>query len=190
MIRLDNFLEEARAGGNLLAPVRKVYRMDDNSPGSNMRKSAGLGTCNCCDYFTFDNTEAIILIEETQIVDQIKNLNIKYRYLKIGERNRYIKEIIKRENKLKVYGSLLVLCYLARNLTKNEEALALSRKVDFWLVTSGSETDDNWKILDNFKDELLQDLRGALTGAVVNNVKILPACLFAKKLPPLPSVNI
>ena len=190
MIQLKNFLEEARAGGELLDPVCRVYRMDDNSPGSNMRKSAGLGTCNCCDYFTFENTETITLIEETQIVDQIINLKNEYEYLKNEDQKIHILKAIKWENKLKVYGSLLVLCRLAPKLVDHDEAVALSRKVDFWLVTSGSENDDNLGIFDNIRDELLQDLRSTLTSTVVNDVKIVPAGRFAEKLPPLPSVNI
>lgn len=190
MMQLDNFLEIARAGREALEPARVVYRMDDTSPFFNMRKSAGLGTCNCCDYFTFGNAGTIILIEETELARQIADLKNRYLGLNSEERNKQIRQIIKQENRLKVYGSLLVLCRLARKLTDAQEIDALSKIVDFWLVISGIETDDYLEILDNLRDELLLDLRGVLTNAVVRDVKILSASQAGQRLPSHPSENI
>ena len=189
MSQLDDFLEKAHAGGSLLQPVCLVYRMDGNSPDPDMRDSAGLGTLNCCDYFTFVGADTIILIEETQLDNQLNDLNSKYGYLNTRERNRHIGEIIRWENKLKVYGSLLVLCRLARSLTDAKEVGALSRKIDFWLVNSGSGSNDDLRVLDNLRDQLFQDLRSALrTG--VNDVRILPTDKVVQKLPSHPSLNI
>ena len=55
MTRLAEFLEKVCAGGDPVRPELHAYRMDGTSSGANMRASAGLGTCNCCDYFTLSS---------------------------------------------------------------------------------------------------------------------------------------
>ena len=104
----------------------------------------------------------------------------------MAEQNRYINQIVRQKNELKIYGFLLVLSHLTRKLADSMEADVISGKVDFWLVTSESGNGDNLKAFDNLKDQLLLDLRSTLKNAVVNNVRILPADLFSKRLPSRP----
>ena len=54
--------------------------MDDGPNKPDMRKYAGLGSCNCCDYFV-TNTDSIILIEETELLESIKTWKKKVDYL-------------------------------------------------------------------------------------------------------------
>ena len=45
---LSQFAESIESAGGF-----KAYRMDDSTEEeSDMRRAAGLGTCNCCDYVT------------------------------------------------------------------------------------------------------------------------------------------
>ena len=145
-----------------------------------MRKDAGLGTCNCCDYFTIGDS-VTVLIEETRLIAQIRNLNNKYHYLSDPSRRKFIREQIRNENRLKVYGSMLVLC---RSTAAHEDAKTLlgERKYDFWLVASGMDETEDTLFFDNMRDELFGDLRGVLTDNIVNDVKIIPSAELATKL--------
>ena len=123
-VDLGSFLQRVEVGGSPLDPTCLAYRMDDNEPQSNMRTTAGLGTCNCCDYFTFRDA-TLVLIEETRLPWQIKDLrnefarDIRKDVEELEERERHsvsqrVLRHLRQENKLKVYGSLLVLCRLAK----------------------------------------------------------------------------
>ena len=188
MIRLESFMETVEARGVEVQPNCRAYRMDGASP--DMRREVGLGTCNCCDYVTFDRAGRVVLIEETQLLRQIDNLTQEH-----GDGSRSPEEVTKRvlrgvkhENRLKVYGSLLVLCRLARRLTDEAEAEALAGQADFWLVVRDTLNGDAVRALDHIKGALLDDLRSVLTGAVVGDVEIVPASELGKKLPPQPSL--
>ena len=186
MARLEEFLDEVQAAGKPVAPSLFAYRMDGTSPDSNMRARAGLGTCNCCDYFTFNNG-AVVLIEETRLGAQIQDILETLAHLEDRKRNRHLLRSLRQENRLKVYGSLLVLCRLARQLVNKAEAVAVSRTADFWLAFSGDMDQDDARGFDHIRDELVGDLRSVLTPAVVKDVRIVPASELGKRLPARPS---
>lgn len=197
-VDLGSFLQRVEVGGSPLDPTCLAYRMDDNEPQSNMRTTAGLGTCNCCDYFTFRDA-TLVLIEETRLPWQIKDLRNEFAQEihkdveELGERERHsvgrrVLRHLRQENKLKVYGSLLVLCRLATVVDDSAEANALSRPTSFWLVYSDSASADDLIFFDSLRGQLYHDLRSALTGAVVSEVEILPAQSLATRLPPTPMV--
>ena len=190
MSRLESFMEAVRANGVVVQPDCRAYRMDGTSP--DMRKEAGLGTCNCCDYITFDGTGRAILIEETQLVRQVKRLERAYRDLSLppNEVREHVLRSVKDENRLKVYGSLLVLCRLSRRLTDSAEVQALVGRTDFWLVVSDTLDGDGARVLDNVRGELFRDLRSVLTGAVVGDVQIVMASELGRRLPPHPSLPV
>ena len=149
-----------------------------------------MGTCNCCDYVTFDRAGRLVLIEETQLLRQIDNLTKEH-----DDGSRSPEEVkirvlrgVKHENRLKVYGSLLVLCRLARRLTDEAEAQAVTGQTDFWLVVSDTLNGDTVRALDYIKGALLDDLRSVLTDAVVGHVQIVPASELGRRLPPQPSL--
>lgn len=144
-VDLATFLQQVEVGGSPLDPTCRAYRMDDTEPQSNMRGTAGLGTCNCCDYFTFRDA-TLVLIEETRLPWQIKDLRNEFAQdihkdadeLEERERDSVSRRVLthlRQENKLKVYGSLLVLCRLARAVDGRVEAKALPD-----LQASGSST--------------------------------------------------
>ncbi len=113
MTAFDQFLEPIKVAGESLGDIHQAYRMDGNSPKPDMRRDAGLGTCNCCDYFMFAEDHIVVLIEETRLLEQVENLKIQYDYLEDNDKEKFVKKYIRQENKLKVYGSMLVLCRLA-----------------------------------------------------------------------------
>ena len=187
MARLKEFLNEVlQADGEPVYSSLSAYHMDGTSPGDNVRKRAGLGACNCCDYFTFSNG-VVALIEETRLGWQIRDIRKKLAYLEEGKRNERLLEILRHENLLKVYGSLLVLCRLARKLTDKAEASAMSRTAEFWLAFSGDMDQDDVRAVDQIRDDLIPRLRSLLTPAVVKDVRIVPANELDKRLPSRPS---
>ena len=197
-VDLATFLQQVEVGGSPLDPTCRAYRMDDTEPRSDMRTSAGLGTCNCCDYFTFSGA-TLVLIEETRLPWQIKDLRNEFAQdihkdvAELEERERHsvgrrVLRHLRQENKLKVYGSLLVLCHLAKVVDGSVATKALSRPTSFWLVYGDSASADDLIFFDSLRGQLYHDLRSALTGAVVSEVEILPAERLATKLPPTPMV--
>ncbi len=180
MIALEKFLEPIEIAGSPLESHR-AYRMDDGSGKPDMRKDAGLGPCDCCDYFMCENDDSVVLIEETRLMETVKNLKSKYHYLADNDQTKFISKCIRQENRLKVYGSMLVLCRLA-TLCKDARDLLEGRKYKFWLVASGMNAPEDAVVFDNLKDYLFNELKGALTGNVIDDVEIIPSDVFVTKL--------
>ena len=181
MTALDQFLEPIEVAGESLGDIHQAYRMDGNSPKPDMRRDAGLGTCNCCDYFMFAKTDIVVLIEETQLMRTIERLKSKYHYLQSDHQTEFVNKYIRQENRLKVYGSMLVLCRLAA-ACKNTNQLPSTKKYKFWLVASGMNEPEDTRVFDNLKDRLFQELRSVLTGKVMDRVEIIPSDRLASKL--------
>ena len=183
MTVLEEFLEDITVAGAQLEPRCKAYRMDGTSPSPDMREKAGLGTCNCCDYFIFGSDKDIILIEETRLAEQIKDLMQKYSYLNFPDQQGHVTKIILQENRLKVYGSLLVLCRLfCREADGVAASVSPDTRYSFWLVASVEEPADEIIAIDYVRDRLNVELRGLLTKAVVDSVEIVPADALAERL--------
>lgn len=183
---LAKYLEPVMVAGRRLGKQHQAYRMDSTSPQRDMRKKAGLGTCNCCDYFIPDNDDTVVLIEETRLVGQIKDLKREYQYLKVDDQTDFVKKFIRDENKLKVYGSMLVLSRLA-TACKEARDLLRTRKYKFWLVVSGMNTEEEKIVFDNLKNRLSNELKSVLTGTILNDVEVIPSSVFGSKLSKLAS---
>ena len=184
MIALSKFLQPIELAGTPLQN-HHAYRMDDTKQ-SNMRKDVGLGTCNCCDYFLISNG-TVVLVEETQLLQQIEDLKNEYNYLRGTDQTEFIKKDIRRENWLKAYGSMLVLCRLA-SVCKEARNLLGTKKYKFWLVVSDTNMTDAEEfeakiIFDHLKDNLYRDLKSLLSGKIVADVEIVPSHVFVGKLP-------
>ena len=177
MIALEKFLEPIRVADTPLSETHHAYRMDGNSPQPDMRKDAGLGTCDCCDYFMPYNDDSILLIEETQLIKQIKDLKRKYPYLK----KQFIDKYIRQENRVKAYGSMLILCRLGA-ACKDAENLLGTKKYKFWIVVSGVYSTQDARFFRNLKDTLCNGLKEVLSGKIVDDVKILPSNALVTKL--------
>ena len=181
MMDLSNFLEQIELAGESLQN-HHAYRMDDTSEESHMRREVGLGTCNCCDYFLISD-ETVVLIEETQLLQQMKNKKKEYHYLSGTDQKEFIeKKIILQENRLKAYGSMLVLCRLAA-VCKDAKDLFGTKKYKFWLVVSDRYWPQNARLFHNWKGRFFNDLKDILGKEIVDDVEIVPSHVFVRKLP-------
>ena len=179
-MNLQKFLEPIKLAGTPLKN-RQAYRMDSTSSGQNMRQEVGLGTCNCCDYFMIGADNTIILIEETQLVKQIKGLKSKFHYLKSTDQKQFIDKYIQQENRVKAYGSMLVLCRLAAICSQAKNLLG-TKKYKFWLVVTGMNAPQDTRFLNQQKLDLSKVLKDVLTKKIVDDVAILPSTVFVNKL--------
>ena len=181
---LDRFLEPIRAADGPLAEPYRAYRMDGISPDPNMRRTAGLGECNSCDYFV-SNHRTVFLIEETRLLDTVKQLRNEYRYLDENDKQEFISKHIRQENRLKVYGSMLVLSRLALESEDFKDILHTGnerKKYRFWLVVSGMDRADVKIWFQNLQSRLFQELRSVLAKETVEAVEIIPFDRLAAKL--------
>ena len=176
MTAIEKFLEPIKVAGSILENHR-AYRMDGQP---DMRKDAGLSTCACCDYFV-TSTDSIVLIEETELLGSIKGWKKEVEYLNDNDQKNFIDEKVKMENRLKVYGSLLVLSRLTNNYAEVRNLVG-EKKYCFWLVVSGLSTPEDKRYIDNLKDDLTGALRGALTPEVMDKVEVFPAKYLEGKL--------
>lgn len=181
MTSLDSFREQQNVSSG---KDFEAFRMDSTKKAEgtpDMRTHVGLGSCNCCDYFLIHENK-IVLVEETQLADTIKNIGKKYSYLADHERQDFTVDRVRQENYLKVYGALLVLCRLAAK-SREASSLVQDKKHDFYLVITGMETEEEKRIFDYLKDNLQNQLKSALTPAVMGSVEVIPSReLLAEKL--------
>ena len=181
---LDRFLERIKAEDGSLAGPYRGYRMDGISPRPNMRKTAGLGECNCCDYFV-SNRRTVFLIEETRLPDTVKQLRNEYHYLEENHQREFITKHVRQENRLKVYASMLVLSRLALESEDFKDILHTGserKKYRFWLVVSGMDRADVKILFQNLQSRLFQELRSVLAKETVEAVEIIPFDRLAAKL--------
>ena len=183
MSSLGKFLEPIKIAGKLINKDRQAYCMDDEP---DMRTEASLGTCHCCDYFTISatsNRNIVILIEETRLADtkaQLKKLAKKYPSLSNDDQEKLNNENARKENKLKVYASMLVLCRLSVKC-KDIKNLLQEKRYQFWLVDSGANKEEDIKYLDRQKTDLFNALKGSFKN-IIEDVKIIPSDHLLEKL--------
>ena len=185
---LGRFLEEIRIAGISLGKEYQAYRMDGTAPKPDMRKEAGLGMCDCCDYFTTQG-DTVILIEETELVRRYQHY-YSQEYVAIPESKRadFVYEKIREKNRLKVYGSLLVLCRLAARYRLAPRSLQ-AKKYTFLLVISDMDRNQDKVVADHLQAKLRNDLGGLLRGNLIDDLQVGPPNLIKSKLSNLPGDN-
>lgn len=183
MSSLDKFLKPIEVADKLINKDRQAYRMDGDP---DMRTEAGLGTCHCCDYFTISatsNRNIVILIEKTRLADtkaQIKKLAKKYPSLSNDDREKLNNEDANKENQLKVYASMLVLCRLSTKY-KDVKNVLQEKRYQFWLVASDANKEEDLKYLDRRISYLSNALKGSFK-KIIEDVKIIPSDHLLEKL--------
>ena len=179
---LSQFAEPIESAGGV-----KAYRMDSTTGVPDMRRVAGLGPCNCCDFVTVSkDNQSVFLIEETNLEYTIYKLRQEYGYLEEADKNKFFYDKIRDENRLKLYGSMLVLCRLSSSQDDVKEFLPKD-KFQFWLVTTGTAPSplDPFIFMDHLNDRLRNDLRNDLKspfGGMINVVDIIPSTKLAERL--------
>ena len=161
----------------------KAYRMDNTIATGvpDMRSAAGLGTCECCDYVTVSkDNQSVVLIEETDLGGTIIGFKEKYDYLNDDDQVELLYDTVLRENRLKLYGSILVLCRLSSS-RDDVKAFLPNNEFQFWLVTT---TDSSGAVIlmDHLTDRLRNFLKSPLTKEMMNVVDIIPSTKLAEKL--------
>lgn len=154
---LDKFKKPIEVAKKVVNKKYTAYKMDSTDKASDMRKTVGLGTCQCCDYFLSEN-QFIILIEETKLPKEID------------------KEI-KTEMQLKAYGSMLVLCRLSMECASAKE-LVRNKKYKFWVVDSNTDKLSDERYTDVQSNPLKQALTRVIGRKLLCNVEVLSAEAF------------
>lgn len=164
---LNQFRELIRENGKTF----EVFRMDNSKKGGvpDMRKYVGLGSCNCCDYFFVSNNK-VFVVEVTDPTGIISKIKRDVPYLKDDDKDDYVRKTIRQENYVKAYGSLLVLCRLTAQCNEAAQRIG-NKKYDFWLVFSGSETDESKRFLDDIREPLSNQMKSVLR--IVEGVEII-----------------
>ena len=180
MTSLDQFIEPIKVAGQPLGNEYKAYKMDCSRENKNMRKAVNLGTCHCCDYFQLKN-DTVILIEETRLMDKVQKIRNNYNYLNDDDKNKMINSVIQKRMQLKAYGSMLVLCRLAKRFS-NEKSLIGIKKYHFWLVASSIDSGDEKMYFDNLKDTLRGKLKEVLGTILLDDVDVFSSDILQKKL--------
>lgn len=174
---LSQFAEPLESAGGV-----KAYRMDSTTEGSNMRSAAGLGTCECCDYVTISkDKQSVVFIEETDLERTIIDFKERYDYLSDDDQVDLLYDEVLKEHRLKLYGSMLVLCRLSSSRDEVKSFLPDS-EFQFWLVTTSTVPSDSVILMDNLTDNLRGFLKSPLTREMMDVVDIIPSTELAEKL--------
>ena len=174
---LSQFAEPISSAGGL-----KAYRMDSTKEESNMRRAAGLGTCECCDFVTVSkDNQSVVFIEETDLERTIVDFKERYDYLSDDDQVELLYDKVLREHRLKLYGSMLVLCRLSCSRDEVKEFLP-ENEFQFWLVTTSTASSDSVILMDNLTDNLRGFLKSPLTREMMDMVDIIPSTELAEKL--------
>ena len=174
---LSQFAEPIESAGGF-----KAYRMDSTKEGSNMRSTAGLGTCECCDYVTVSkDNQSVVFIEETNLESTIVDFKERYDYLSDADQVDLLYDEVLKEHRLKLYGSMLVLCRLSCSQDKVKDFLP-DDEFQFWLVTTSTPPSDSVILMDNLTDNLRGFLKSPLTREMMDVIDIIPSTELAEKL--------
>ena len=213
MTKLSDFEKDA-------GPFRGAFRMDcERGVRADMRKHVGLGDCDCCDYFRPLGTDTIVLVEKTHLTQTLQNYQQEFASLRAGgsvahsparaksakkkaeSEKEYIDNRIMWENRLKVYGGMLVLCRYAAQCSELA-AMLRGKKFHFLLVDMGVAEAPNKKgaefspnaenasdainetELDYWRRKLGQNFRNLFTSKLLSEVNVIRFADLARELPP------
>ena len=173
-MRLSQFAEAIESASGF-----KAYRMDNTA--NDMRGAAGLGTCECCDYVTVSKDGySVVLIEETDLGRTIVDFKQRHDYLNEEDQTALLYEDILREHRLKLYGSMLVLCRLS-SLWARVKAFLPENQFHYWLITT-TDSSDSSVLLDHLRDKLRNFLKSTLKKEMLTEVDIIPSTELERKL--------
>ena len=173
-MRLSQFAEEIGSASGF-----KAYRMDNTA--NDMRGAAGLGTCECCDYVTVSKDgHSVVLIEETDLGRTIVDFKQRHDYLNEEDQTALLYEDVLREHRLKLYGSMLVLCRLS-SLWARVKAFLPENQFHYWLITT-TDSSDSSVLLDHLRDKLRNFLKSTLKKEMLTEVDIIPSTELDRKL--------
>ena len=173
MTIIDQVLTYILAGGEMgkkkspISPSLQAYCLDgDDFKGDkskDLRLVVGLGGCNCCDYF-YPMDNYVMLIEEKQLFAKMDSIKASYG---ANVNEEIIDQCIKQDLRLKVYGSLLVICRL-KSQCATVNNMVKDKPYKFYLIVSDDEDVrameglDASLISDDMFGELFSDMKSTL----------------------------
>ena len=173
-MRLSQFAEAIESASGF-----KAYRMDNTA--NDMRAAAGLGTCECCDYVTVSKDgHSVVLIEETDLGRTIVDFKQRHDYLNEEDQTALLYEDVLREHRLKLCGSMLVLCRLS-SWWARVKAFLPENQFHYWLITT-TDSSDSSVLLDHLRDKLRNFLKSTLKKEMLTEVDIIPSAELDRKL--------
>ena len=104
----------------------------------------------------------------------------KYDYLNDRDQVALLYDEVLKEHRLKLYGSMLVLCRLTGSREDVKEFLP-EDEYQFWLVTASTASPE-FVLLDHLRDNLRNFLKSTLTREMMDVVEIIPSTELANKL--------
>ena len=149
--------------GNIVA-----YRMDwhNDDKHDDMRQMSGidLGNCSCCDYFIILD-RYVALVETTHLGGTVKRLEEECKCMKMPEygTKKYLRGEILRENVMKVYGSLLMLCRLSAICPSIKDGLK-DKEYHIWIINESKPYEAY---------DLALRLKSTFGRAVANDIQIM-----------------
>ena len=181
------YMEGAPLGDNCCGFL--LDTQSDDGDGDDMAKHVGLPSCNRCDYFVFEK-EAVALIEIKNLSGAKESIRKKYKYIPWdkdadGEiAKNLFKKHIAESCVLKLYGSMVVLCWFANCCEVAAKNLCMRRgKYKFLLVMEYADHDV--RVLENMRLSLQEELGNRIKGVAsgfVAEVLILNRRLLKKKI--------
>ena len=149
-----------------------------------MRSAAGLGMCECCDYVTVSkDNQSVVFIEETDLEHTIVDFKEKYDYLNENDQVDLLYDEVLKEHRLKLYGSMLVLCRLSSSRDDVKEFLP-EDKFQFWIVKTGKTPPDSTPLMDHLTDinKLKNFIKSPFSREMMTKVAIIPSAYLAQKI--------
>ena len=170
-------------------PFAGAFRMDDHK-GDDMRKFAGMGACDCCDYFRPLGNDVVVLVEETRLTETVLGYQKEFAAApppagnkRDGDEIGYIQNRVMWENRLKVYGGMLVLLRAAEKCG-DFAAMIRGRKFRFILVDSETENGaQNDRDAENWRRKFRQTLRSVFSPEMIDRVNVIRFADLAEELP-------
>ena len=164
MKELEGFISPDIAG----VPVSAgdvAYQVDAKK--NDMRQLCGMDGSACCDYVLLRKDSSVVLIEDTRLGATVEDLEKEFGGLERDKEQEHILRTLRRENVLKIYGTLLMLCRLCSQFSSVQETLA-KKEYDFWLVATDGNVGANYA-----KGRNLQTRLEGTLGKVVSGINIL-----------------
>jgi len=121
----------------------------------------------------------LILVEDTQSIAYANEMEQKFNYLNVSDKNSYIPKLICQENALKVYGSLFLLYRLIVRSSGSKSVPEIN-SIQFWFVINDSARRDS-RVSNKYDNPLKQELSGKLGKTIVNDVVVMTRSDFIER---------
>ncbi len=148
----------------------KAYAVDKpvSSNGPTLQNEYRMGNFHCCDYFLV-NENNVLLLEDSNLKEKKNDLEKRCLcYVQDEEiKKKFSAKIIKKEQVLKAYASLLLLCNLISQ-DRNAKKLMKNKEVHFCIVINDVDMSESHAF-----DNLSASLIGSL-GPIISDVVVVP----------------